>query len=127
MYDIVNIGTSCTNNVILFFWINNKVEHSKNHLITNNMIKLSSLILFVFYLIFAIISYFYYKYESVAPRFLICNDLTILYYNNLFAYLIISSFILSGLLQLIAINFYFIIIKSVILRSKTSSYFSGKR
>jgi hypothetical protein len=131
IYDAFNIFTSSLNTFIVFFWVNNKLGHTaiNEH---NHMIKYSMIILLIYYIVFIFISYFPRAMAdySYSAKFLLFPNFeediryakgTLDYYMNL------SNIGLNIFSQLVVLNFYYIILKKMILREKVAAYLNGKR
>jgi hypothetical protein len=128
-YDAFNMVSGGMNTIILFFWVNNKLSDSnvRKHSI---MTRLSFGGVTTYYTIFILITYF--------PRGLPVDFMTkfLLYpfyrknskmAHDYFYWAQNTEIIINIINQLVMLNFYFIVIKSTIIRPKYSKYLSRRK
>ena len=126
--DGINTIAVGSNTIILCFWVHSKYDlkssTDKSSLIVND----SSIIVIIFYLLTIIIGYFiFYDYTTESmSKFLLFNDIYYYEFNRKIHVLKIIYQIINSLSFLIMINFYFMVIKEVILRKNLVRFFRGK-
>jgi hypothetical protein len=128
-YDAFNIFTSSVNTFIIFYWVNNKLSQ-KAIGAHSNMIRISFILILIYYTVFIFILFFPRTIIDFKTKFLLFPDFktdsryikgSILYYIGL------TCIILNIINQVIILNFYYTVIKNLIIREKTSYYFKGRR
>lgn len=127
IYDAFNLFSAGMNNIIIYFWVNNKLSDSciNKH---SSMIRSSSGFTFIYYLLFIFITFFP-RFKIDKSNFFLCplfNEDTSKE-KDITYYLQISGLVINILNQLVMLNFYFIVIKNLILRNSTANYLKGKK
>lgn len=126
IYDAINLFTSSFNTMILFFWVNLKLSDSSlnKH---SNMLTGAQVYILIYYVIFISISFFPRSLIDYSTQFTLYPDFKNLQSNYTMYYGHLIGIALNILNQVLLLNFYFMIIRNVILTKSTSSYLRKKK
>jgi hypothetical protein len=128
-YDAVNIFTGSLNTIIVFFWVNNKLTDSsvRKH---SRMFSSAFGYIIIYYILFIFLKFFPINLCNYEVKFLLYPD----YQNDskymkggIIYYLSFTEIVLNIINQIFMLNFYFIVIKNVILRKTTAEYLKRKK
>ena len=126
--DCINTIMIGSNTVILCFWVHSKYELKGSTDTSSSIVKSSNIIVLVFYIITIIVGWLYFydaKIEEI-EEFILFDDNkyftieldSIIFFKHV--YKLVNSFSL-----LLMNNFYFMVIKEVVLRKHIVKYFRG--
>lgn len=122
-----NIVNSSLNSIIIFVWVNKKLTNSSKH---NFIVKFSFIFLVLEYSIYILLTYFSSKdFINIGLKFYLMPD-----FNNelnfekssFTSYLTLAIITLNIFNQIFLLNFYFMVIRSIILTNEHQKYFEGK-
>jgi hypothetical protein len=122
-----NIVNSSLNSIIIFVWVNKKLTNSSKH---SHVVKFSFIFLVIEYSIYILLTYFSSNnFIDIGLKFYLTPDFNkeIYFKNGSFAsYLKLAIISLNILNKIFLVNFYFMVIRSIILKNEHQKYFEGK-
>lgn len=124
--DAINSVSVGSNTIILCFWVHSKydLKHSKDK--SSLIVNRTSIIVLIYYILTVIIGSFVF-YDSEPEKFLLFND--ILYSEIIDPKIHIIKLIyqvINSISFLLMLNFYFMVIKEVVLRKHLVRFFRGR-
>jgi hypothetical protein len=126
-FDSFNIFLGSLNTIIIFFWVNHKLSGSSvsKH---SNMFKFSFVYLIIYYILFIFLK-FVCQTEVPKHKFLLYPDFKDSSFpqEGYLYYLTIAEIVINIFNQIFMLNFYFLIIKNLILRQQSAYYFKKKQ
>jgi hypothetical protein len=121
-----NIVNSSLNSIIIFVWVNKKLTNSSKH---NFVVKFSFIFLVIEYSIYIILTYFSSdNFIDIGLKFyLFPNFNKEIYFQNgsFVSYSKLIIIALNILNKIFLMNFYFMVIRSIIIKNDHQKYFEG--
>lgn len=129
IFDAFNSIAVGSNTIILCFWVHSKYEFTGSTDKSSSIVKNSSISVTLYYLLLVVVGWFRYLDNDPKnmPRFILYGDRFLVELNpTLFNLNIIYKFV-NSIGFLLMVNFYFMVIKQVILRKHFALIFRGFR
>jgi hypothetical protein len=127
VFESVNIFSGSLNTMIIFFWANHKLSNSvlNTH---SNMLKMSYTYIASVYTMFILLK-FLMVYDETSEAFPLCpKDFNYInntsYYKKFFS---LSEIVVNIANQIFMLNFYFLVIKNLIIRTSMIVYLKKKK
>lgn len=121
---MISVGT---NTIFLSFWVHSKYQFVNSTDDSSSISKNSSGLVFVFYSILILLGGFKNINTNIEyiPKFVLYKDTYLIDIDPVLNKLDMAQRLLSSICFLFMINFYFMVLKEVILRKSTSRQFKG--
>lgn len=127
--DIFNTTGIGSNTIILCFWVHSKYQFKDSSDKSSSIVIRSSISTSLYYIFIVVICFFSYKNvpANLISNFILFHDRHFYIMNRSIYKLDLIYKFVNSLYYLLLINFYFIVIKEVILRKHVSKIFRGKK
>jgi hypothetical protein len=120
--------TGGLNTIIIFFWVNNKLSETSVYK-HSNLFRISFIYMIIYYGLYIALKFFPMNKSGKIRKFILCPDYKdeSLPQEEYLYYLTLVEIILNILNQVFMLNFYFLVIKNLIIRTWVSFYFKRKK